>query len=226
MRKAVSSLITAIGLLVLAAGLLLLVPDTPPVHLETVEQGADDPKDGQIETSPTEDGNEVGTSQPVREARTVYGRQRDEEPLRRVAPRKPLSDLAAPENEPDPIKRRLLPRPVAVDAGRLKIGQATVVLPGIDAPDADARCDSGGRSWPCGAQARTALRAYLRGRSVECMTPSDFGERNETVTSTCTLAGEDVARWIVANGWARAMAEGPYAELENEARQAKRGLWR
>ncbi|MER0238231.1 thermonuclease family protein [Fulvimarina sp. MAC8] len=230
MRQTVSTLAIAFGLVVLVAGLFALVPDDIPDETNSVDTEIDVPDNKETETSQNETDNDAESElKAPAKARTVYGRRSDDDPLqplRRVAPREPLSEIAAPENEPDPVKRRLLPRPIAIDAGHLKIDQATVVLSGIEAPAANARCGRGSGAWPCGARARTALRAYLRGRSVECIAPRDFGERNETVTSSCTLSGEDIARWIVSNGWAKALPDGPYGELEKRARNAGRGIWR
>ncbi|MEN3791186.1 thermonuclease family protein [Fulvimarina sp. MAC3] len=225
MRRFYSFLATALGLVIVVAGLFALVP----------ADIADQKNAGDIETGDPGSGageaNEESRdeAQPPVQSRTIEGRRPEGkplQPLRRVAPREPLSKLAAPKSEPESIQQRLLPRPIAIDAGHIRIDRAMIVLPGIDAPAADARCGQGAGEWPCGTRARTALRAYLRGRSVECMAPRDFGEREETVTSSCTLAGEDIAGWIVSNGWAKAVPDGPYTDLESSARKAGRGIWK
>lgn len=230
MRRITSILVTAFGLVAIVAGLHALVPNDVRNGAEKTDVEIGGPGRGGREANPPATDEEAPSeASPVKKARTVYGRRLEGEalqPLRRVAPREPLSRLAAPEREPEPIQKRLLPRPIAMDAGHIRIDRATIVLAGIEAPAADARCGEGGAAWPCGARARTALRAYLRGRSVECEAPRDFGDRKETVTSACTLAGEDIASWIVANGWAKAEAGGPYGELETRARNAGRGIWR
>ena len=124
-----------------------------------------------------------------------------------------------------PFRPTLLPRPVALDTAHLKIGEGTIVLPGIAPLPLDAQCGSGGGAWPCGMRARTAFRAYLRSRSIRCEVPGDFVEREQTVASNCTVGGGDVGDWLVENGWAGALGDGPYAELEVKAKKAGRGIW-
>jgi endonuclease YncB( thermonuclease family) len=151
--------------------------------------------------------------------------------LQRLAPRAPLSGLAAPAPPPPPPdpdslpKRwRLVHQPVATAAGILEAGGVTMVLPGIDVVAVNETCTSpSGQSWPCGMAARTAFRAYLRGRALNCRLPD---ARVETgFLAECLLQGEDPALWLISRGWARAKPDGPYGAQSHEAQQARLGIF-
>ena len=71
-----------------------------------------------------------------------------------------------------PKRWRLVHQPVATAAGILQAGGVTMVLPGIDVVAVNETCTSPvGQTWPCGMAARTAFRAYLRGRALNCHLP-------------------------------------------------------
>jgi endonuclease YncB( thermonuclease family) len=151
--------------------------------------------------------------------------------LVREPAREPMSALAAPAPpapppDPDslPKRWRLVHQPVATAAGVFDAEGVTIVLPGLDTVPTNETCaDGSGGSWPCGMGARTAFRAYLRGRSINCKLPDQ--RPDDAVLGECLLQGDDPAAWLVRNGWARAKADGPYASLETEARTAKRGIY-
>ena len=124
-----------------------------------------------------------------------------------------------------PIRPTLLPRPIALDTAHLKIGEGTIALPGIDPLPLDAECGSDEEAWPCGMRARTAFRAFLRSRSILCDVPTHFVETEATVSSQCTIGGGDIGAWLIQNGWAKAVADGPYADRQSRAQKAGRGVW-
>lgn len=150
------------------------------------------------------------------------GDMQDEAPLERLPPRPPLSDETLQADTPKP---QLLPRPVALDGARIAYRQGVIVLPGVEALPLDQRCGSGADAFPCGVMARTELRRFLRGRSIECDVPPDFGVRRGEATSSCTVAGEDIGRWVVENGWGKAVDGGRYVEAQAAAKRARRGVW-
>lgn len=151
--------------------------------------------------------------------------------LVREPARKPMSALAAPAPpapppNPDtlPKRWRLVHQPVATAAGVFDIEGVTIVLPGLDTVPTNETCtDANDNSWPCGMGARTAFRAYLRGRSINCKLPDQ--RPDDAILGECLLQGDDPAAWLVKNGWARAKADGPYVSLETEARSANRGIF-
>jgi endonuclease YncB( thermonuclease family) len=146
-------------------------------------------------------------------------------PLQRVAPREPLAAATrplkrAPFGPPVP-QGTLLYHPVASAAGEIEADGYKVRLAGTRETPANRVCtDEGGNSWPCGVVARTAFRAWIRGRAVACDVPSKPRE----IATHCMLDGEDMALWLVRNGWAES-ADGQYDEAEAKARREKKGVF-
>lgn len=150
--------------------------------------------------------------------------------LERVEPRAPLSDLAL-AGPPKPPRTKMpgdwngtkLFQPVAVAAGLIEGKGYAVAVSGVDVVKADETCSDDGRSWACGARARTAFRAFLRGRAVACAVPPEGGR--DTISAECHIGNQDIGQWLVENGWARAAQGGPYVEAENKARTARKGIF-
>lgn len=161
---------------------------------------------------------------PLNDTRAASTLQRDE-------PRKPLSTLAAPilpapPLDPDKLPRRwrMIHQAVATAAGILDVDGMTIVLPGIDVVAVDETCVTrSGDRWPCGMAARTAFRAYLRGRAMNCHVPD--ARLDTTILTECLLQGEDPSLWLVRNGWARAKATSPFVLTEESARVAAVGIY-
>ena len=104
------------------------------------------------------------------------------EGLERVEPREPLSELALavppkPPKAPDDWDGTKLFQPVASAAGLIEAKGYSVAVSGIDIVRQDETCSDDGKSWPCGVRARTAFRAFLRGRAVACTVPPE-GDRD------------------------------------------------
>lgn len=116
--------------------------------------------------------------------------------------------------------------PEIVDADTVYAGSAKIRLSGIDAPEMDQVCiDAAGKDWNCGIEAREKLRAFALSRPWMCeLTGTDAYRRH---LGSCTVAGEDVSRWLVRNGWALAFRRYSTAYVADEdfAREQKRGLW-
>jgi hypothetical protein len=141
-------------------------------------------------------------------------------PLERVAGREPEAKPAAP------AKPRLL-RPVVVEDPRsFRSGDLLVTLPGIVAVAPDERCkDDQGRPWACGTAAMLAVRAYVRGKGLQCVIPADA--RDGSFETACKLGAVDLAEWLVRQGWARPAApDDRLAKAEAAAREGKLGQWR
>jgi endonuclease YncB( thermonuclease family) len=113
------------------------------------------------------------------------------------------------------------------DAGTLQSGKVVIRLSGITAHTADATCkDANGKSWPCGAAAKTALAGLIRARAVPCALPKS-GEQN-IFDGRCAVGGTDLATWLVRQGWAmpKAPNEAALAKAAAAAKSEKLGLWR
>jgi endonuclease YncB( thermonuclease family) len=147
--------------------------------------------------------------------------------LERAEPRAPLSELALavpPKPKmPDEWKGEPLFQPVATAAGLIQAKGYSIAISGIDIVKDDETCNDAGGSWACGVRARTAFRALLRGRAVICAVPPEGG-RN-LIAAQCRIGKQDLGQWLVENGWARAVADGPYIEAQEAAKKAKKGIF-
>ncbi len=150
--------------------------------------------------------------------------------LERIEPRAPLSDLALagplklPKTTmPGDWKGTKLFQPVASAAGLIEAKGYAIAVSGIDVVGQDETCAEGDKSWACGMRARTAFRAFLRGRAVVCSVPPEGGR--DRIAAECRVGNQDVGQWLVENGWARAAAAGPYVEAGDKARTEKKGIF-
>ena len=151
--------------------------------------------------------------------------------LQRVEPRAPLSAIAVPVLPPPPIAAKDLPRrwrPMgngfASAAGIVQVGTVSITLEGLDTLTANDTCIApSGEVWPCGMVARTAFRAFLRARTLNCAVPDGLIDR--AISAECLLAGDDPAKWLVQNGWARASATGPYGSEGDHAKANGTGMF-
>lgn len=133
-------------------------------------------------------------------------------PLRRV-------NRPAPETQ---ARGQRLFNPIVIAADTIKVRGRDIHLAGIDAPGFNARCGAGAAAWPCGRMARAALRRFIRGRAIECEVPA--GAEAIPDPATCRVAGDDIAQWLVAQGWAKPAGD-RYGEERDAARDANLGLW-
>lgn len=145
----------------------------------------------------------------------------------REAPRAPLSELSLampPKPEmPDDWDGTTLFQPVASAAGLIESKGYKVAVAGVVPTSADEHCTSGGTEWTCGVRARTAFRALLRGRAVVCALPPEADR--SFIVAKCRVGKQDVGEWLVANGWAKADANGPYAEAGDKAETDRKGMF-
>lgn len=131
-----------------------------------------------------------------------------------------------------PLPREIIARATdvrVVDGDTLKLGEATVRLAGLDAPERGQVCQrANGSRFDCGEAAARHLSLLVRRRGVACgITGRD---RYGRAVGICHAEGLDLAEVMVASGWALALAEGRrgaarYGVAEAEARSARNGLW-
>lgn len=145
------------------------------------------------------------------------------EELQRVEPRAALSRFG----QPLPQRRRnhsRVFRPLITEAGRVTGSGLMVTIAGIEITPQDETCvDAEGRSWSCGVRARTAFRAFVRGRALACDLPEELTEKHYTVA--CSLGKQDVGTWLVERGWTKALSGGPYRDAGEAARADGRGIF-
>lgn len=112
------------------------------------------------------------------------------------------------------------------DGGTLQAGKVVIRLSGIAAREADATCkDGNGKSWPCGAAAKTALTRLIRTRAVSCALPK--GGEHKIFEASCEVAGTDLSTWLVRQGWAtpKSPNDAALVEASAAAKAEKLGLW-
>lgn len=144
----------------------------------------------------------------------------------REPPRLPLSGIGLanlPKPDPTDWSGILLYRPVAENSAEFSAMGRHVAIAGIEGLRPDESCEDHGRSWPCGMRARTAFRAWLGGRAVECDLPKE--KTGETESARCKRGKQDAGAWLVENGWARAVPDGPYEAQEKKARDRRKGMF-
>jgi endonuclease YncB( thermonuclease family) len=124
-------------------------------------------------------------------------------------------------------------RAVVIDGDTLEIAGTQIRLAGIDAPELDQPCSTGGdvraagsATYRCGEDAAAALAGRIGSDPVVCepQAPAD----SSVFMAVCQLNGEDLGAWMVRTGWARAYpASGSaYAAEEKAAQAAPAGIWR
>jgi endonuclease YncB( thermonuclease family) len=107
------------------------------------------------------------------------------------------------------------------DGDSLVMNRERIRLRGIDAPEYHQRCDVDGRSYACGAEARRALVDLIGTNEVICR--GWERDRYDRLLARCEAAGRDLGEAMVEAGWA--VAYGDYAQAEERARGAGRGIW-
>lgn len=113
-----------------------------------------------------------------------------------------------------------------VDGDTLRVGNVTVRLHGIDAPEIDQTCrNAAGVAWECGAWVRLELVRRAEGLRAACRQVDT--DRYGRVVARCAAGGEDLGAWLVSRGMARAYRRysDAYAAQEGAARAAGQGLW-
>jgi endonuclease YncB( thermonuclease family) len=121
----------------------------------------------------------------------------------------------------------LVGRASVVDGDTLEIQGVRVRLWGIDSVESSQVClDSAGRPWPCGRRAAFALADFLGQRTVTCIQRDT--DRYGRVLAVCYVAGVEINRWLVEQGWALAYVKyggGVYLQAQRQAQTARRGVW-
>ena len=116
-------------------------------------------------------------------------------------------------------------RAEAVGGDLLRVAGTTVRLAGIEAPERQQSCGTGGRRYRCGAAAQAALGRLVNGRTLSCtLSGTDSAGR---ALATCTRGELDINGELVRQGHAFAGSGlfASYSGLERQARDAKAGIW-
>ncbi len=93
-------------------------------------------------------------------------------------------------------------RPVIVDVNTIRSGNRTVTLANITPLPVDETCENDGESIPCGRMARTALRALVRSRTLNCLAQPKADESN-IISTSCRVGKIDLAKWLIDQNWVK-----------------------
>jgi endonuclease YncB( thermonuclease family) len=115
-----------------------------------------------------------------------------------------------------------------IDGDSLRKGETEIRLVGIDAPEYRQSCnDDRGKTYECGKEAASALRALVGSGEVNC--ESHDVDRYHRALSTCMVNKQNINRELVRQGWAVTFTPHgtafDYLFEEAEARRLKRGIW-
>ncbi len=113
----------------------------------------------------------------------------------------------------------------AGDGDSLTVGESSVRLFGIDAPEFGQSCTRNGQEWACGAEAAEQLARLVTGKQVRCVSMGT--DQYDRVLGRCTVGTLDVNRAMVAGGHAVAFRRysTDYVSAEESAKANRRGLW-
>lgn len=113
-----------------------------------------------------------------------------------------------------------------VAADTLRIGDRVVRLAGIEAPELEQTCTTGGqRRYRCADAAVTALRRAVSVKDVRCEAKGKDSAGRDT--ASCRAGDVDIAAQLVRQGvvFAETGLLSRYASEESAARTAKAGFW-
>lgn len=117
-------------------------------------------------------------------------------------------------------------RASVIDGDTIEIHGQRIRLHGVDTPERGQPCyDASGQPYRCGQKAAVALDEFIGASPVHCR-ESDMDRYGRTVAD-CSVRGQDIELWLVRNGYAMAYRRysSDYIGAEQEAKNAKRGIW-
>jgi endonuclease YncB( thermonuclease family) len=114
-----------------------------------------------------------------------------------------------------------------IDGDTLEIRGARIRLWGIDAPESDQLCrNEGNEHYRCGQKAATDLDAFIALRTIKCVEVDR--DRYSRAVAVCTVAGVDLAEWLVKNGlaldWPQ-YSKAAYSAAQSDAKRSNLGVW-
>ncbi len=113
-----------------------------------------------------------------------------------------------------------------IDGDTIEVGQVTVRLHGIDAPEVDQTCETAaGQPFACGVFVSERVHSRYDGEFANCtaVTTDRYGRS----VAKCTVNGRDMGEDIVLEGWAEAYRRYSmdYDLAEKSAQVRGVGLW-
>jgi endonuclease YncB( thermonuclease family) len=122
--------------------------------------------------------------------------------------------------------------PSVIDGDTLEVDGRIVQLFGIDAPELGQLCGRDGAWWPCGVEAALALRKHVTFGAHQLGCERWPGAATGTAVAgarheLCRIGHEDLALVMLHGGHATALPDSfpDYREAQEQARQARLGIW-
>lgn len=124
-------------------------------------------------------------------------------------------------------------KPQFGDGDTFRISGVKVRIHAIDAPEAEQQCKRADDTcYACGTESTEYMQDLIAGHRVTCTLT---GKRSwDRMIGVCTAGGQDLAVLMLKSGWAVASKKYlgevpgkrvPYLAAEQEAEQAKSGMW-
>ena len=113
-----------------------------------------------------------------------------------------------------------------VTGDTVKIDNAYFKIYGVSAPALNQNCSDGhGRAYGCGRQSAAWLSDWILDSEIECRVMSQNAKGN--MIGTCTFGPYDIGAALVNAGWGLANTRQTdiYLPYEQQAKDARRGLW-
>lgn len=111
------------------------------------------------------------------------------------------------------------------DGDSLVVDGRQVRLFGIDAPELVQTCQTDGKEWSCGEEAKLNLKTLVEGKRVECSSNAvDIHGRH---LSVCSIGDSSLNATMVEYGWAVAYRDysSDYVANETRAKANRTGIW-
>ncbi len=116
-------------------------------------------------------------------------------------------------------------RAEVVDGDTVRVGQRTIRLVGIDAPELKQTCELNGETWNCGEESARQLRDLIADDDLFC-TGFEIDQHGRLLAQCNNRLG-NVNQLMVQQGWAMAfqLYSDDYVADEIRAKAGRRGLW-
>ncbi len=116
-----------------------------------------------------------------------------------------------------------------IDADTIAIGEDRIRLKGIDAPEISQTCLCQGQEIPCGKQATTALKAFMKDKPLAC--EKEKRDIYGRFLGDCFIEQNDkqqsLSQWLLEEGYAMTYHQTSevFLEIQSQAISKKKGFW-
>ena len=167
---------------------------------------------------------EVAPGKRARRNRKKGYSRRTKRGQRRAASRKSSLTQLHHAHRVESRSRTITGKAYVTDGDGIRVAGQEVRLAGLDAPEWDQKAKHRDGYWfSHGKRVKSALIQEIGGKHVRVSveTVDKFGR----LLGTVTYKGTDIGEWLVREGHAIAAYSDRYIHVEQEAREATRGMW-